>query len=496
MIGARGRDSAHDAVLNYTESTRTDERLALYDIWGSQAHVLMLTRQGILSDRHARDILAALEQARRDAQTGRLTLEPRLEDVHMNVERYVVESAGKEAGGRLHTARSRNDQVITDARLYVREELLNLGERLVALCRAFLDLADAHRETVLPGYTHTQHAQPITLGFWATAHASLLLDDARRLSAAYETANRSPLGACALAGTDFPTDRHLTARLLGFASVEEHALAVVSGRDFIAEALFALAMLMTNLSRVAAELIYWTTFEFGLMTLHDDYALGSSIMPQKKNPDIAELARGRAGKVHARLLEVLTLLKGLPLGYHRDLQEDKAPLWEALDITAGSLNVLTGVLRTVRVHPDRMLDLAWSNFCTATELANYLVVERHLSFREAHGLVGGLVAWLAERGLTFRATDACADFLATRECPIPVEVLKDILDPVAAIGRNRSLGGTSPREVERMAAALRRALDDFAATLRERKQAIEAARVQTSALVAKVLEGASVAALI
>jgi argininosuccinate lyase len=491
MVGARGQTTAEDAVLNYTESTKADARMTLHDIWGSQAHALMLAREGILTDDDARRILTHLEEARVDAEAGRLTLDPRLEDVHMNVESRLIRAAGREFGGKLHTARSRNDQVLADARLVVREEILRTEELTARLVRAFLNVADDHAETVLPGYTHTQHAQPITLGFWATAHASLLAEDLRRLENAYATVNRNPLGACALAGTTFPNDRHLTARLLGFDAVEEHALAAVSGRDFILETLFALAMLMTNLSRFAEEVVYWTTYEFRLMTLDDAYALGSSIMPQKKNPDIAEAARGRTGKVHGRLVEALTMLKGLPLGYHRDLQEDKPLLWESFDTVNATVALLADLLATSRFHPERMLELTYGNFCTATELANWLVSERGVPFRDSHEIVGSLVAALASEGKSLRDADACARFLETRGHSLSVEIIEEILDPVKAVWRNRSLGGTSPGEVRRMSRALRDGIARHLDGVRRRSDAILAARNETARCVAGLLKGQS-----
>lgn len=496
MMGARGQATPKEAVLYYTESTKTDARMTLHDIWGSEAHVLMLMRQGILSEADARVILRHLEETRADVEAGRFVLDPQLEDVHMNVESRLIQAAGREYGGKLHTARSRNDQVLVDARLVVREEILRTEEQTVALLLAFLDLADEHAETILPGYTHTQHAQPITLGFWATGYATLLAEDLRRLEHAYTTVNRNPLGACALAGTTFPIDRHLTTRLLGFEEIEEHALAVVSGRDFVLETLFALTLLMTNLSRLAAEIISWNTYEFRLMTLDDAYALGSSIMPQKKNPDIAELARGRTAKVLSRLVEVFVLLKGLPLGYHRDLQEDKPPLWESFDTVRSTLALLKDVITTSRFHPERMLELTYVNFSTATELANWFVSERGLSFREAHELVGSLVTFLTHKGKTFRDVETCIHFLETHGYALTVEVLEEILDPRKSVWRNRSLGGTSPSEVRRMSCALRESVAAHLKNIQRRQNIIEMARKETARIVASLLRGESSATLL
>ena len=291
LWGGRFSTSLTTETIAFTHSIEADTRLIGYDIWGSQAHAVMLARQEIISDADLREILRWLRKAEEDFQNGDFTLDPNKEDVHMNVESYLIENAGREFGGKLHTARSRNDQVLVDARLYIRDEILNVQRGLSELCDAFLHIAKEHVDTVMPGYTHTQHAQPISLGFWATAYVSMFLRDQKRLQSAYALANTNPLGACALAGTTFPIDRALTTQLLGFEAPHEHALDVISSRDFIAEVLFALSLVMANLSRISEELVYWTTYEFGIAVLDDAYSFGSSIMPQKKNPDIAELTR-------------------------------------------------------------------------------------------------------------------------------------------------------------------------------------------------------------
>ncbi|HAZ62012.1 MAG TPA: argininosuccinate lyase, partial [Armatimonadetes bacterium] len=270
------------AMAAYTESLSVDARMVAEDIWGSQAHALMLAECGLLDPDELRDILTWLERARADFESGAFELRPELEDVHMNVERYVTEGAGAGAGGRLHTARSRNDQVLTDCRLYVRRRLLEVRAATLAIVEAMLARAATETETVMPGYTHSQHAQPITFGFWASAHASAWLRDLRRLAAAYDAVNRNPLGACALAGTDLPIDRGLTTDLLGFAGLAEHALDATSSRDFLLETTSALTLLMLGLSRLSEELVWWSSHEFRLIELDDAYTSGSSIMPQKK----------------------------------------------------------------------------------------------------------------------------------------------------------------------------------------------------------------------
>ena len=455
----------------------------------------MLARQGIISDEDLRRILTWLGKAEQDYVKGRFVLKPENEDVHMNVESYLIDGAGIEYGGKLHTARSRNDQVLVDAHLYIREQILETQTGLSRLCRAFLKIASNHAETVMPGYTHMQHAQPISLGFWATAYVSMFLRDLKRFDAAYALANMNPLGACAIAGASFAIDRRLTAKLLGFDAVHEHALDAISSRDFIAETLFCLSLLMTNLSRLGEEIVYWTTHEFGIAALDDAYAMGSSIMPQKKNPDIAELVRGRCGRVYGELLDLLTNLKGLPLGYNRDLQEDKPPLWNAFDVAQSCLGILPGLLETTRFNADRMRELCRANFATATELANFLVRERGMAFRECHEIVGGVVGDLAEKGLTFDDLDETRKRLECRGIRIAASQLREILDSEHALRLNQSLGGTSPAEVKRMASEFEAELLDVDAKILLRREKINVAYIQTHQIIEEVIAGKPISAV-
>ena len=383
--------------------------------------------------------------------------------------------------------RSRNDQVLVDAHLYIREEILNVQRGLSELCEAFLQIAKAHADTVMPGYTHTQHAQPMSLGFGATAYVSMFLRDQKRLQSAYALANTNPLGACALAGTTFPIDRELTTKLLGFDTPHEHALDVISSRDFIAETLFALSLVMANLSRISEEIVYWTTYEFGIAVLDDAYSFGSSIMPQKKNPDIAELTRGRTGRVYGALLDLLTNLKGLPMGYNRDFQEDKPPLWEAFDIVKACLGMLPELLKTTDFKTERMAELANANFATATELANYLVKEHQISFRECHEIVGWLVAELVQQEKTFADWKLTQGLLKQREIDVPISQLKQILDAELAIQNNQSLGGTSPNEVRRMIDNFETQLNEIASHIYTCQTQIEDAHRETLRIVDEVL---------
>lgn len=489
LWGGRFEEEMEAEVEAFTQSLAVDARMVVEDLWGSEAHALMLARQGIITEEDLRRILEALERARSEYAAGTWELRPELEDVHMNVERYVIDHAGEEYGGKLHTARSRNDQVLTAARLYIRRQILATEERVLALQEALLDLAAAHLETVMPGYTHTQHAQPITLGFWASGHASALARDLVRLARAYETVNRNPLGACALAGTSFPIDREFTAELLGFDGLQEHALDVTSSRDFILEPLSALAILMSQLSRLAEEVVWWSTYEFRFFEVAEAYSSGSSIMPQKKNPDVAELTRGKAGAVFGRLMQVLTVVKGLPLGYHRDLQEDKPALWAAFDEVQQALGVMAGTIRTLTVHPDRLAELAAANFATATELANHLVRAHHLPFRRSHEIVGQVVRALIAEGRTLTAYERVQELLGKQGIQETVEGLQALLDPLRCVQAHTSRGGTAPVEVERLIAALRQQATLHRQSCRDRQARIEAAWALTQEQVCRVLRG-------
>lgn len=489
LWGGRFRSDLAAKTEDFTQSIEVDSRLVAHDIWGSQAHAIMLAYQGIISDVDLQHILTGLHKAETDFRKGTFSLEPEKEDVHLNVEGYLISQAGPEFGGKLHTARSRNDQILADARLYIREQLLQCQGGLSRLCRRFLAIAKAHPDTVMPGYTHTQHAQPISLGFWATAYVSMFLRDCKRLNTAYEIVNVNPLGACALAGTSFPIDRCLTAELLGFDSVQEHALDVISSRDFIAEPLCALAVLMANLSRFSEELVYWTSYEFGMAVLDDAYASGSSIMPQKKNPDLAELIRGRTGRIYGALMDHLTNLKGLPMGYNRDLQEDKPPLWDAFDIVQSCLGILPDILNTLDYQTDRMEALANANFATATELANYLVRECGIAFRECHEIVGGVVGDLVKMDKPFQDWEETQRLLQQRGVTLSIPKLQAILDPKRALRNYQSLGSTSPDEVKRMTGEFEEKLDEIDAQIETRHDAIQAALERTRQIIERVLAG-------
>jgi len=477
------------AVEEFTESVSVDARMVAEDIWGSEAHAIMLAAQGIIGEDDLRVILRGLERARELHEAGKLKLRQDREDVHMNVESYLIEEAGIEFGGKLHTGRSRNDQVATDARMRMRVEILDTQEALLHLQAALLELATGNEATLFPGFTHVQHAQPITLGFWATAHASVLARDFERLSGAYDRVNRCPLGAAALAGSSFPLDRKLTAKLLGFDSVLEHALDCVSSRDHTLETLSALAICASNLSKLAEELVLWSTSEFGLVTLDDAYASGSSIMPQKKNPDVPELVRGRTGRLYGALVQMLTVVKGTPLGYNRDLQEDRYLLWDAFDALRPSLHLMGDVIATARFDTDRAAELAGAEFACATELANWLVRQRGLSFRESHEIVGKLVGAVADAPDAFADAGRVAELMSQAGIEAAAAELVPLLDPARVVASYRTTGSTAPREVRRMMRALARQAERSRADVESRRSREWSARQRTQTVVRGVLAG-------
>jgi argininosuccinate lyase len=493
LWGGRFQDDIASTALEYTQSLAADAEILAEDIWCSKAHTIMLAACKIIDDDDARAILGGLVELVRDMEAGHFEFDVADEDVHMNVERYVAERHGQR-GARMHTARSRNDQVVTDTRLRTRRLILDIERELVGLQETVLKLASEHLDTLTMGYTHTQHAQPITVGFWASAYAAMFQRDLVRLSQAYKVTDINPLGACALAGTSFPTDRTLTTELLGFAEVQENALDAVSSRDFGLEFLSALAIMMSNISKIAEEIVYWSTYEFGLIEVADGYAMGSSIMPQKKNPCVAELIRGKTGRVYGALVELLTTMKGIPTGYNRDLQQDKPPIWEAAKFAASTVRTLDGLLSTLRFKDERMGELAGKNFALATEVADYLVKSQNLPFRDCHRIVGEAVGRLHRNGQSFLDIDATVDTLAATGVIVSAADLAPVLDPISSVDSHTSLGGTAPSEVARMIGESRNWLKRHESDLDARRVRIESAYQRTEAVVAAVIEGSAVSA--
>ncbi|HVF75389.1 MAG TPA: argininosuccinate lyase [Acidimicrobiales bacterium] len=430
-------DGPSDELLAFTVSLPYDQRLALDDLTGSRAHVRGLARGHILPDDEAQILLAALDRVQEELQTESFKFQPGDEDIHTAIERRVTEIAGP-VGAKLHTGRSRNDQVATAFRLYTKRELRGIVHRVLALQHVLLDRAVAAGDVYLPGYTHLQRAQPVLLAHHLLAHGWALSRDVDRLLQTIRRLDVSPLGAGALAGSSLPLDPDFTATELGFGARFENSLDAVSDRDFVAEALFDLALLGVHLSRIGEEVVLWSTEEFGFLHLDDAYATGSSMLPQKKNPDVAELARGKAGRLIGHLTAILTTLKGLPLAYNRDLQEDKEPLFDALDQVALALAALGGLLRTATFDAGRMRAAADTESSSAVDLAEWLV-ERGTPFREAHAIVGGLVRDALERHVPLSELVEAHPALGTEALPL--------LEPGTAVFRRTTAGGAGPDPV-------------------------------------------------
>jgi len=442
--GGRFSEAPSKIAQEFNASWTFDRRLALVDIQGSLAHAAMLAQQGILTPEEEAQIRQGLQAVEQEILGGTFQWREELEDVHMNIEARLIELIGP-VGGKLHTARSRNDQVATDLRLWVRGELTRLLEELKALRKVLVQEAEKYLEPplILPGYTHLQRAMPVLLSHWFLAYYQMISRDAGRLQDALNRLNESPLGAAALAGTGFPIDRHATAQALGFARPMRNSMDAVASRDFVLEVLAALAIAQITLSRLAEEIVLYTTLEFGFATLPDAFSTGSSIMPQKKNADHAELIRGKTGRVLGSFVALATLTKGLPLTYNKDLQEDKEPLFDAVDTYRASVKLLAAMLPGLRWNPQIMFRAAESGFSLATELADYLA-ERGLPFREAHHVVGRIVRHCAEAGKELRdlsLSELQGFHPLFGEDALPLTRLE------TAIHRRRSYGGTAPEAV-------------------------------------------------
>ena len=450
-----GRTTAETDKLadDFNSSIRFDSRMFREDITGSMAHAAMLARQGILTEEEGDTLIAGLEGILLDLESGALAVDMTAEDIHMFVEAVLTERLG-EVGKKLHTARSRNDQVALDFRMHLRAECDRLTAALRELCLTLSDLAEREAETVMPGYTHLQRAQPVTFGHHLMAYTSMLLRDIDCLRDCRRRMNLSPIGCCALAGTTYPTDRRFEAARLGFDGVVANSLDGVSDRDFAAELLADLSIVMVHLSRFSEELILWSSWEFKFIELSDAYTTGSSIMPQKKNPDMAELVRGKSGRVFGDLIGLLTTLKGLPLAYNKDMQEDKEGVFDAVDTVSMCLAVMTPMLATMRVNRENMKKAAEGGFIGATDLADYLV-GRGLPFRSAYKISGGIVAYCIANGKTLE-TMTLSEYRA--HCDLIDEGVFEAVDLLTCVRRRTSEGGTSPSSVAAQVAAAREVL--------------------------------------
>jgi argininosuccinate lyase len=431
-----------------------DYRLWREDIAGSLAHAAMLAHQGIITTEDEAAIRQGLTEIGDAIASQKFTFDPALEDIHTNIEAWLVSRIG-EAGRRLHTARSRNDQVATDFRLWVRNAIDAIDLSLRDLMRALADRAAEHAATIMPGFTHLQTAQPVTFGHHLLAYVEMLARDRSRLADARRRLNQCPLGSAALAGTTFPIDRNMTAQALGFEAPTRNSLDAVSDRDFAIEFLAALSIMAMHLSRFAEEIIIWVSAPYRFIRLSDAFTTGSSIMPQKRNPDAAELARAKTGRIFGALIALLTVMKGLPLAYAKDMQEDKEAVFDAADAAELSIAAMTGMVRDMQADESRMRDAAGADFATATDLADYLVRDLGLPFRTAHHVTGRLVAAAEARGIDL----ADLPLAAMQEAePRITEAVFAAITVEASVAARKAIGGTAPDNVARAAASWREAL--------------------------------------
>ncbi len=386
-------------VEDFTASIHFDRRLYRYDIEGSMAHAAMLAKQGVITPEEGESIVTGLRSILEDIERGDFEFRPEHEDIHMAVEAALVDRIG-DAGEKLHTGRSRNDQVALDIRLFLRDEIAAAVKRLEKLMETLVQKAEEEIDTIMPGFTHLQKAQPVRLSHYLLAYREMFFRDRERFLSCLERVNVMPLGSAALAGTSIPIDRAFVAELLNFPRLSANSMDAVSDRDCAAEFMFAAALTMAHLSRFCEDLVIWTSDQFGFVEMADSFSTGSSLMPQKKNPDVAELVRGKTGRVYGNLVSLLTILKGLPMTYNRDLQEDKEALFDTVDTLSSSLEVFEGMVATLVFNRDRMLEEAAAGYTTATDLAEYLVT-RGVPFRSAHHIVGRLVGYCIERNIDF-----------------------------------------------------------------------------------------------
>ena len=450
-----GRTAAETAQLadDFNSSIAFDSRMAKQDITGSMAHAAMLGAKGIITEAEAAQLIDGLQGILDDLISGALQIDPQAEDIHMFVEQVLTQRLG-DVGKKLHTARSRNDQVALDFRMYLRDEIDEIAALTKKLASVLTDKAEEYKAAIMPGYTHLQRAQPITFGHQLMAYAFMLLRDLGRLSDCRKRLNISPIGSCALAGTTYDTDRELEAGKLGFDGICLNSIDGVSDRDFAAELCAALSVEMMHLSRLSEELILWSSWEFQFIELPDAYTTGSSIMPQKKNPDMAELVRGKTGRVYGDLMGILTVLKGLPLAYNKDMQEDKEGVFDACDTAKMCLEVMAGMLPGMRAKTENMLKAASGGFINATDLADYLVI-KGLPFRSAYKISGALVGKCVKEGKTL-------DTLSLEEykeaSPLIEADVYEHIDLRTCVEKRISAGGTSVQSVEKQIAAVREEL--------------------------------------
>jgi argininosuccinate lyase len=448
--GRLGKKMSEDAAT-FTSSLEFDKYIFEADIECNKAHTTMLSQQDIIESSTAQEILEALDDLKKEGIDA-LDLDPSVEDIHMALENYVTAKIGKKAGF-MHTAKSRNDQVATDLRIVLKQKIIEIQIDILDFIEGLVDLASEHTETVIIGYTHLQHAQPTTFAHHLMAYAHSLKRDYERLKDTYKRVNINPLGSAAMTTTSFPINREITTEILGFDSYMENSMDAVSSRDFIAETVFDLSMLLTTTSKICEEMVLWSTHEFGLITISDEFSSTSSIMPQKKNPDVAEIARAKSAVLYGELNTILTILKAIPYTYNRDLQEITPHLWNSVETAHSTLNIVKDMVLNIKINKERGLELAGANFATATDLADVIVREKQIPFRIAHKIVGRMVTDAISNNM--KPEDIDADFLDKITEDItgsPLELSNDLiskaLDPLENVKMRKVPGGPSPEMVD------------------------------------------------
>ena len=445
LWGGRFTKETDQLVYNFNASITFDQKFYKQDIEGSIAHVTMLAKQGILTEQERDDIVRTLKEIREEVESGKLEITSEYEDIHSFVEANLIDRLG-DTGKKLHTGRSRNDQVALDMRLYTRDELLHTDDLLKELLETILKIMEANTETIMPGFTHLQKAQPITLAHHMGAYFEMFKRDRLRLHDIYERMNYCPLGSGALAGTTYPLDREYTAELLGFYGPTLNSMDGVSDRDYLIEFLSACATIMMHLSRFSEEIIIWNSNEYQFVEIDDAYSTGSSIMPQKKNPDIAELVRGKTGRVYGALLSLLTTMKGIPLAYNKDMQEDKELSFDAMDTVKGCIALFTGMLATMKFNKGKMRLSANNGFTNATDAADYLV-KHGVPFRDAHGIIGKIVLYCIERGIAI--DDMSLDELKAI-CPVFEEDIYEEISMETCVNNRLTIGAPGKAAMEKV----------------------------------------------
>lgn len=444
MWSGRFSNASDKLLKEFNASLNIDKALFEEDIQGSIAHAKMLESCGILKKEELNAIVKGLEQVKSEIEQDKFVFDINDEDIHMAVEKRLSEIIGSERGGKLHTARSRNDQVATDLKLFVKKSHIELIKLLKELIQTMLNHAKAHKKTIMPSFTHLQHAQPISFSFYILAYAFMLMRDIQRLQNSLELTDFSPLGSCACAGTSYITNRELSARILGFKNIMPNAMDGVSDRDFALDLLYDIAVIFTHVSRLCEEMILFSSSEFSFITISDSFSTGSSIMPQKKNPDVCELIRGKTGRVYGNLISLLTIMKALPLSYNKDMQEDKEGLFDSVKTAKDSLIILNAMLKEIQVNKENMLDACKKGHLLATDLADYLVREKNIPFRKAHFIVGNVVMQAEKQGIDISEIKDLSKI-----DPIFDEKATELLNFEISLNSKQSEGSSSVASVEK-----------------------------------------------